>query len=435
MKKIALLLILLSACTSVSYEEHTDAGSKHVLGNGLTLLMKENPDTGMVAIDLMVQKSIAANGEKHGLGYFTNRMLLAGTTKRSREDITREIEAAGGSIEARTFAEFNEIVIEVPSDRLSVALDVLQDIILNPKFSPEEIERERTLIIGELEAKEDQPGIVNEELFMKAMYKDHPYQHPIDGYVETVQQITREDIVEHYKAWYVPNNIIISIVGNIREKPTLKALKYLFGRMKAKQTPEENVFLLPPRSSETKETKDMPVESFYIQYGHQVIPAVHPDFIKLRLAGAILGSGSGSRLFYELRDKNALAYTVYSIIPSTRSTGFMKIIMVSRPQVLNESLAGIEEQVALLSTEDVPEEELALVKQKIRGFFFLDHQKTIDQANYLGFYEMQGYGYHYDVEYPDKLSEVTAQDVKYVANKYFNNPAIAIVGPFEEIIR
>jgi zinc protease len=179
----------------------------------------------------------------------------------------------------------------------------------------------------------------------------------------------------------------------------------------------------------------MPIESFYIHQGYQLTPAVHPDFIKLRLTNAILGSGSGSRLFYELRDKRALAYSVYSIAPSVRRTGFMKAIMMSRPLVLNESLNGITEQIERIKTEPVPESEIQLVKQKLRGFFFLDHQKTVDQANYLGLYEMQGLGYQYDIDYPDELDQVTQEDVMYVANEYFNNPAIAIVGPFESGIQ
>jgi zinc protease len=435
MKRIALLLILLAACTSVSYEEHTDAGSKYVLANGMTILLKKNPDTGMVAIDLMVKKSLAANGDKYGLGYFTNRMLLAGTAKRTREQITKEIEAVGGSIQARTYAEYSEIVIEVPSDSVSTALNIIEDIILNSAFTPKEIEKERTQIISELEAKKDQPNVVSEEAFMRTIYEGHPYQHPIDGYVETIQKMTREDLLNHYRTWYVPNAMYLSIAGNIKERPTIIALSKMFGEMNARQTPNGEAPFLPPRTAQSTTKENMPLESFYIQQGYQLVRATNPDFIKLRMANAILGSGSGSRLFYELRDKRALAYSVYSIAPSIRTTGFIKIAMISRPQVVNASLDGITEQVDRLKAEDVPEEELQLVKRKLRGFFFLDHQRTADQANYLGLYEMQGYGYHYDVEYPDKLEAVTAPDVRYVANTYFNNPAIAIVGPFEEIIQ
>lgn len=431
MKQLALLLILLAACTSVSYEEHTDAGSKYVLENGMIVLLKENPDTGMVGIDFMIKKTIGADGDKPGLGYFTNRLLLAGTEKRTREQIIKDIESKGGTIKARTYDESNEIVIEIPSDSLSTALEILQDVLLNPAFPPEEIEKERTLIIEELEAKKDQPVVMNEELFMKTMYAGYPYQHPIDGYVETVKNITREDIIKHHRTWYVPNRTVLAIVGNIKEKPTIKALNYLLGKMKSGQTPPDGTFELPLRVQPETKTQNMDTESYYIQYGYQLIPSVHPDFIKIRMTNAILGAGSGSRLFYELRDKRALAYSVYSIAPSTRSTGFLKVSMVTGPEKLNASIDGIKEQIELLKTQDVPENEMKLVKQKLRGFFFLDHQRTTDQANYLALYETQGYGYHYDVEYPDKLDKVTAPEVKYAANTYFNNPVIAIVGPFE----
>ncbi|PIN74563.1 hypothetical protein COV18_06740 [Candidatus Woesearchaeota archaeon CG10_big_fil_rev_8_21_14_0_10_37_12] len=431
MKKILILLVLLAGCTTIQYEEHTEAGSKYVFGNGLTLLLKQNPDTGMTAIDLLVKKSIATDGEKHGLGSFTNRMILAGTTKRTRDQITKEIEEAGGTIEAKTFVEYSEIIIEIPSDSISTALEILQDVILNPTFDTEEIERERKLILGEIEAKKDQPNSVIEEVFMTTFYQGHPYQHPPAGYKETIEKITHEDLVKYYKQWYAPNNIVIAVAGNIREKSTVNAIHSLFRNMQSTRIREQTTFL-PQRSKKTVQTKQMNIESFYINQGYQLIPATHEDFPALKLSSNILGAGSGSRLFYELRDKRALAYTAYAITPSVRSTGFMKITMMSRGDVKDQALGGITEQVELLRNEKVSEEELAMVKQKLKGFYFLDHQKTKDQANYLALYEIQGLGYEHDINYPKLIDEVTSAEVQYVANKYFVNPAIAIAGPFEE---
>lgn len=430
MKKTILLLVLLIGCTSVSYEEHTDAGSKYVLDNGLTVIMKDNPDTGMVAIDTLIKRSIAADGDKHGLSHFTNRLLLAGTAERSREAIARDIEAAGGSISQRTYAEYSELLIEVPSDQLSTALDVLQDVLLNPAFDPAEIEKERTTLLGELEAKQDDPNILSEELFMSALYNGHPYQHPIDGYPETVERITRDDITNHHRAWYAPQNIIISIAGNIKQKATITALDQLLGNMKRGTTTEEPRHLdaLPTRNI----SRHMNLESFYIQHGYLTPPAVHPDFIPLRFASMLLGRGSGSRLFYELRDKKALAYSVYTVAPSTRATGFLKVAMFSRPDVLNESLAGIQAELDKLKTSPVPEDELQRVKQKTIGWYFLDHQRAKDQANYLALYEIQNLGYHHDIEYTQKIRNVKAEELQYVANTYFTNPATSVLGPFHE---
>ncbi|RJQ21373.1 insulinase family protein [Candidatus Woesearchaeota archaeon] len=427
-----LLTTLLTGCASqITYEEHTDAGSKYILANNITIIVKENPDAGLAAIDVLIRRSLAADGDLPGLGHFTTRLLLAGTEKRSRQDILSEIESLGGTIKARTFAEYTEILIDIPSNHIDTAIDILSDVLIHSTFPPEEIEKERTLILSEIASKNDQPAVTVEELFMKTMFEGHPYQHPIDGYAETVSRISRDDIVNHYRTWYVPNLIVIGAAGNVRKDTLIPTLGNALNKMQPRPTPPE-VIPAPPRTEPKTSTRHMDLESFYLQQGYQLPPATHPDFIKLRLANAVLGSGSGSRLFYELRDKRALAYSVYSIAPSVRSGGFLKIAMISRPAVINDSLAGITEQIERIKTEQASEDEIAIVKQKIRGFFFLDHQKTTDQANYLALYESVGLGYHYDVEYPERLSAVTAEEMQDAAQRYLVNPQLAIVGPFEE---
>ena len=436
MKRAILVLLicclLITSCTTkVAHEEHTDAGSKYVLENEMTVITKANPDTGMVAIDLLVKRSLAADGTMHGLGHFTNRLLLTGTEKRTREQIITEIESKGGEITARTFAEYAEILIEIPSEHTDTALDILADVVLHSQIPADEFEKEKKLVMSEIESKKDQPAVAAEELFMKTIYSGHPYANPIDGYAESVSRITREDALDHYRTWYVPNAMVIGAAGNINEKKLVAAINVRFGELKARELPEETVMHTANTESALNK-QHMDLESAYIQQGYTLTPANHPDFIKLRLANSILGSGSGSRLFYELRDKRALAYSVYSIAPSVRAGGFMKIAMISRPDVLNDSLAGINEQVERIRNEPVSDDELNVVKQKVRGFFFLDHQKTTDQANYLALYELQGLGYHYDVEYPQRISAVTSADVQDVAQRYFHTPQVAIIGPFEE---
>lgn len=431
MKRIILLLLFLTACSSVNYQEQTEAGNKYVFDNGLTLLTRQNNDTGLVAIDLLIKRSIAQDGDKPGLGFLTTRMLLAGTQTRSREQIISEIENIGGTIDANTRAEYAEIAISVPSDKVSTALEILSDIIKNPTFTQEEFDRAKKILIEELQAKKDQPEVRTEDLFMATIYHDHPYKNPIDGYPETVEGITREDVIKHYNDWYAPQNMYLAIVGNINQQKITQAIDKLFGKIKPTEFMEK-VQYPAPRTEKTINTQDMVLESFYIYQGYQTPPATHADFVPMRLVHSLLGSGSGSRLFYSLREQKGLAYTVYSINPSARTTSFLRITMMSRPNVINESLTGINEQVELIKKERISEEELTLTKQKHKGFFALDHQKTADQANYLALYEMQGLGYQFDTKYPSLLDKVTTSDIHTVANKYLNNPAIAIVGPFDE---
>ncbi|OYT32347.1 hypothetical protein B6U93_02215 [Candidatus Woesearchaeota archaeon ex4484_78] len=431
MKKIFFaVLLLLAACTSLQVveESHSAAGSKYVLGNGITVLMKENHNTGLVAIDALFKVGLTQE-PKPGMNNFVAKMLLRGTKKRTGEDILSQIENVGGSISSRTFAEYCEIGIVVPSEYFSVGLEILKDIIMNSEFSVEEFEKTKAKILDELKAKEDDPNIVEEELFMKALYDKHPYANPIDGFIDSVKTITRDELVEHYRKWFSPNNLFIGIAGNFYEKPTIRALAYLFRDFK-KQPFEEKLIFAEPLKSKRVLTKNKLLESFFINYGFLISPVTSPDFVRMRVVTSALGSGVSSRMFTELRGKRGLGYLAYAKQPSVRINGFIKMVMIVRPSVLNQSLKGIQDLVDEIKTEKMSEKELTHVKNKMKGFYLLAHQESKEQANFLAFYEMQGVGYDYDVEYPKKIDSVSVDDVYAVANKYLNNPAIAITGPF-----
>jgi len=429
MKKIiaSTLLLVLLACTPAA-----ELGvSKHILPNGATILLKNNPNTGIIALELLIKRSLAVE-EKPGINNFVNRMLLTGTKKRSREQITEEIESAGGTISAANYNEFSSIKISIPSSKTSVALEILQDILHNTEFSSEEVNNERASIIGEIQAKEDLAPIQAEELWMSNIYKGHPFERPPDGYVETVRDITQDDIIEHYNQWYTGKNMIIGIVGNMNKPAMKKAITYILEDLPAGE-PEPPLPTAQPKESYAQ--KDHIAESFFVNHGYLTIPTTHPDFMPLRVLTNILGVGSGSRLFYELREKQGLAYSIYGIIPSIRTTGFIRFSAAVRHDVLNETLQGIILETKRTQEEPVGADELSHVKNKMQGFFLLDHQKSNDQANYLVLYESSGLGYRHDETYVDKVRNVSAADVQRVARTYFKKPTTVVVGPFSDTIR
>ena len=431
------LLALLVSCApkrlDIQLQETTSAGNKYVLSNGLTILAKENPATGMVAVDVFIKAGVGSEGEDRGLASFTNRLLLAGTEKRTREQITDELESVGGKIEALGWVEYDEIQIEVPSESLSTALDILQDILQNPTFPSEELEKERELVIEEINSKKDNPQVVADELLFKILYTKHYYQYPQSGYVETVEKISREQIIDFYRNWYVPNNIIIAMAGNFNKEKVVNAFRMLFAEFEPKIVPELPKIVEPAITTAREETINKPdTESFFLNIGYHTINSTHLDFAKLKVANAVLGLGTSSRLFYEIRNRRGLVYRINAIQPTTRSKGFIKISMVTRADALNTAREGTFAELEKLKTEFVPEQELNEVKGKMKGFFLQDHQRSLDQANYLGFYEVQGKGYAYDTKYIEDVDSVTAEGVQMVAQEYLTVPAIAIVGPFEE---
>lgn len=428
-KTIAIIMMaLMLGCTM----PETEGASKTVLGNGIRLILKDNPNTGLVAIDYMIKRS-PKNDENHALDNFVHRMLLAGTETRSRDEIIEQLEDAGASIKASTYNEFSHIVIIVPSNRFSTALEILSDILHNPSFTEEEIEKEREAILQEMEAKYDQPEVVAEELLMKTLYKGHPFQHPPDGYPEEVRTITREQLLERYNNRYTGSNMVIGIAGNIKKTSTKDAINKLFSDIEKGKPlmPIPDIIVEDTRNAE----ENFLAQSFFINEGYLTVPATHPDYMKTRVLGGILGVGSGSRLFYELREKKGLAYTIYIITPSVRNTGFMKIAAIVREDAVNDTITGIQDQIERIQTEKISEQELTHVKNKMEGFFILDHQRSEDQANYLAFYEMQGLGYEHDSRYIPEIRATTAEEIQRVANEYLNNPTVTVVGPFEEAIR
>lgn len=429
MKKIiaSILIVILAACTPPAEPGVT----KHVLPNGLTLLLKDNPNTGLIAIELLIRRSIAVE-ETPGINNFVNRMLLTGTTKRTRERITEEIESAGGTISEANYNEFSSIRISIPSNKASVALNILHDIIHNTEFSQEEVNNERESIIGEIKAKEDLPYVQAEELWMEHLYKGHPFERPPDGYIDSVNTITREDLIDHYHQWYTGKNIIIGIVGNLDKQPMTNAIEHLFGDLPPGTTEAQIPYAQP---HEDYAQEDYIAESFFVNHGYLIIPATHPDFMPLRVLTNILGVGSGSRLFYELREKQGLAYSIYAIIPSIKTTGFIRISAAVRPDILNQTLEGIEQEITNIQEEPVTAAELSHVKNKMQGFFLLDHQKSNDQVNYLVLYESAGLGYEHDEQYIAKVRNVTSEEIQRVAQTYLHKPVTAIVGPFISTIR
>jgi predicted Zn-dependent peptidase len=433
MKRLLIILLLLTACSSITLEEHSEAGSKYVLKNELTVVLKENPYTSLAAIDVLIKNSLA-DESKPGINNFVNKMVVTGTEDRTRQQITEAIENVGGTIETRTYNEFSEIKIIVPSDKLSTALDLLQDMLKNPKFDPEEVEKERETILGDLKAKEDIPEVRAEELFLATLYEGHPFERPPDGTIEGIEQISRDELIEHYNTHYVGNRIVIAIVGNIDEKATIKAVDHLLADL----PPGEQPTLIPKKQSWNKprtKTKNHPAESFYVNQAYLIVPVTHKDFVPLRALQGIMGIGASSRLFQELREKQGLAYSTFALMPSIRTNGFLRLGIVTKPATLNKSIEGLNEEVIKIQQVDVSEEELNNVKNKMEGWYWLDHQKSSDQANYLALFEAQSVGYKHDLEYMNKLKAVQPEDVQRVAKLYLINPQTGIVGPFETGIK
>src|SRR6476646_4881134 len=272
---------------------------REVLPNGLIVLSDEMPDL-------------------NGISHFTEHMVFKGTKNRSARDIARQVDSIGGNMDAFTGKETICFNIKVLDEHVPVAIDILSDLVLNPVFDPKDILREKGVILEEIKMDEDNPDYLVHEIFTQNFWKDHPLGKPILGTKDTVKKFERDPVLDFYKHRFSPGNMIISAAGHLKHEEFVELVNKHFGHMK----PMKNGF----HGSEPKITARVitrnkkSLEQVQLCIG---VPA-HPIAHEKRHAGYILntliGGGMSSRLFQNIRERQGLAYSIYSDLNPYRDT-------------------------------------------------------------------------------------------------------------------
>lgn len=367
--------------------------------------------------------------EKIGITNFTQTLLLKGTEKRSAEDIALELESIGASMGTSTHEDYAELTAVATVQDAEKIIEIMSDVLFHASFPPEEVEKERKNILAGIRLSEDNKFYYTYKHFRRLLYGEtHPYGHPVEGEPETVKRISRADILKHYRRYYHPSNMILSVVGNIEEENLVSLLRrYLPGKA-TKRVPKVTADKSLRRKSAI-EVKTKEIEQGFIILGYNTCDVRSPDYVPLKVASTILGEGMSSRLFVNLRDKLGLAYNVGCGMPSRRLRSHLFAWIGTKPESIQQAKEQLLAEFERLKTEKVSDEELTRAKKYIIGRFLLDHQTNLRQAWYLGWYEMLRLGYHFDEKYPELVEKVTAEDIMRVARRYFNHPAIEILQP------
>jgi zinc protease len=426
---VLILSIFLTGCQIPYKEEKTESGKKYILENGFTIITKENPNTNLAVFDLFI-KTGTLTEEKNGISYLTTKTLLTRTKKHNREELIQLLEKDGGNFEIIPTAQYNEIRITIPSTAISTALKFLQEILTEPEFNQEEIEKEKKFIIDEIKTKKDNPQTKTDELLYSKIFKNTPYSKPAEGTEESINSISKKEIEEYYSQYYTANNMILIISGNINKETEKQTIK-LFNKLKKKEIYPKEIHFQEYESERAEENQY--TDSYYINIGYRTVPANSPDTVKLKTISGILGQGPASRLFYEIREKQGLVYMIETFHPTIKDTGLFKISAITRPENLNKTIEEILKQIEMIKKEKISEEELKETKTRIKGYYAINHQLTADVTEYIGIYETAGLGYQWDEHYPKLIDAITAEEIQETAQKYLNNPIITIIGPFKEI--
>lgn len=312
-----------------------------------------------------------ANGSRHesrednGVAHFIEHMLFKGTESRSAHQITREIDSMGGILNAFTGHEYVCYYAKVLAKFLPKAANLLADIFLNSTFPPDEIERERKVILQEIKMRDDSPEEYIHDRFHRNFWRGQLLGMPVLGNEETVGGLSRTSILAHKNSRYRPRDIIIAAAGNVQHDELVAILTPLFSDISSEWQPEADVAVYSAEKELNLIEREM--EQSLVCIGTRSLPYDHQDRYALFLLTTILGGGMSSRLFQEIREKRGLAYSVYSYIISHADSGALVVHAGTENKNCRDVIEIAQREMTRLVTEEVPLDELDAAREQLKG--------------------------------------------------------------------
>lgn len=405
-----------------------------ILDNGLRILTSTMPHTHSASITLFIGVgSRYESDEQSGASHFIEHMLFKGTAKRpTARDIATAIERIGGFLNASTGQEESTYWARVPHYHLDTAIDVLADMLRHARFAPSEIDKERDVIIKEINLTLDTPDELLHLLSNQLVWPDHPLGRDVAGTKESITNLNRDGLLDYMNSHYLPNNTVVSIAGNVEHETAVKQIAACLGDWvkgeAASYQPAEDGQSEPRVRVHNKDTKQA-----YLCLSVPGLPRDHPDRLNLRLLNTVLGEGMGSRLFTGIREKQGLAYSIDSYMSALYDTGVIGAYTSVDPQHVGVTIEAILEEWDKLRQEEIPSEELTRAKDFIKGQLLLFMEDSFSVALWFGSQEILFSEILTYEEAIEEIEAITAADIRRVAQKLFSQEKLnlAVVGPFK----
>ena len=405
---------------------------KTVTSNGLRILTSHMPHTQSVSIVLYVGAgSRYETPEEAGISHFVEHMCFKGTPRRpTSKEISETIEGLGGVLNAATDRELTTYWCKVPVTHFRLALDVLADIIHEPLFDPEEIEKERHVILEELSMSYDVPSYRADLLIDEVMWPDQPLGRDVGGTRESVHNITRDMLMQYMQRQYTIPNLVVSIAGNIPDDEAAEAVDLHFRNRTSHQPsplfPAEDGQSAPRMGLERRKT-----EQAHVCIAVKGLSSRHPDRYALDLLNGVLGEGMSSRLFLELREKQSLVYDVHTTTSHLKDCGTFITYAGVDPKNTRKAIQSILQELHRIK-EGIPEEELHKSREYLKGRLVLRMEDTRSVAAWLGAQELLHDQVLTVEQVLANVDAISPEDVQRVANSLLvtEKLSMAIVGPF-----
>jgi zinc protease len=399
-----------------------------VLDNGLVVLLKEVHNAPLVSWWVLYR--IGSRNERTGItgvSHWVEHMLFKGTEQFPAGYLDKAIDREGGTWNAQTFIDYTAYYETLPADKIDLALRLEADRMVNAKFDIEEVESERTVIISERQGAENSPLFWLGEEMQAAAFRVHGYHHEIIGDLIDLQTMTRDDLYNHYRSHYVPNNAVAVAVGDFNSEEMLARIKELYGAIPAAPQPALFVRPEPEQTGERRVRVERPGKTAFLDVSYKAPAASDPDWFKLAIVNSILcgpdGLGGGSidnktsRLYKALVDTELAASVDGGLTPTIDPYLYSINVTVRDGRTPDEVEAALDEQIDKLVAGDITEQELYRAKKQARALFAYSTERVTMQAFWLAFAESFD-SYRWFEDHIGRLEAVTLEDVHEAAARY-----------------
>lgn len=392
--------------------------NRTVLPNGIKIISQRIPHACSVTTGIwVVGGSRQERPEIGGVSHFIEHLLFKGTEKRTSFEIAREIDSIGGFLNAFTGREFVCYYVKSLADFFPKALDLLADIFINSQFPADEIENERKVILQEIKMLEDNPDDHLHELFHRLFWKGHPLGMPIIGSAESIQGMSRDFLLNYKKDTYLAGDIIISAAGDLHHNELVERLSAYFLTLPAGSSRGS---VSPPLQSKKLAKEARELEQLLFSLGTRGLAQNHPGRYDLLILNTILGGSMSSRLFQEVREKEGLAYSIYSFLELHSDTGAFVISAGTTADKFNKVMEIVLRELRRLKREPLADNTLAAAREQLKGNILLSLESSDNIMSKLAKNEIYLGGYQSIEQVIAGFSAVTAETVLDLCNEIFD---------------
>ncbi len=423
--------LLLLTLTLAALAAHAVTPTLERLPNTLRVVVQPTTASQVVSLEALVRYSALDEApSESGLRRVLMAAMLDGSTAVGGASLRQTLTLNGGELDGRVHQDALEFSVTVPASATNLGLAALAEVLCHPALSDTSINgaiaQARARVGGDLD------GALNVATWLSQglLYHDHPYLSHGDGLADTLADLTPARVREAYAHYVIPGTVVLAVVGRCAEKDVRTQVNGLFGAWAGTAPPAPPILLAPPGLDGSHlELREAPVKTACVMLSFPICGATHADFLPLRVVDALLGGGTGARLFRDVREEHNLAYDVATAMPAQLAGGHFTLYALTGAAYMDDVKQAMTDELVRLQTEPVPEPELRRAKAYLKGRYLLSHQYSALQAFDLAWYELIGLGVPFDAEFPTRVDAVTADDVQRVARAYFTHYYLVVVVP------